>query len=249
MGGKSGGGGGGDQEVTTRPFPAQERALTRLFGRAEGAFGQGPQQFFPGSTISAQSPSTVLGQRAALDAVAPQSALGMAGARSVAAALDPMSAQSQAVMDPFISKLQGQILPGIGSQAISQGAFGGSRQGIQEQQAAEATAAAATQAMLRNQLAAMSALPTAQRGLLAPSQTLSAVGAQQQGYEQSLIDAARQRFAFEQQAPETALDRLASRISGVNLGQIGTTSGGGGGGTDAAQLAGLGLAGYGLLKG
>ena len=245
MGGKSG---GGDTETVTRPFPAQEAALTRLFGRAEGAFNQGPMQFFPGQTVAAQSPSTVLGQKAALDAVAPQAGLGMAGARSVAAALDPLSAQSQAVIDPFIARLQGQILPGIGSQAIRQGAFGGSRQALQEQQAAEATAGAATQAMLRNQLAAMGALPTAQRGLLAPSQTLSEVGAQQQAYNQALIDAERQRFAFEQQAPETALDRLASRISGVNLGQINTTSGGGGG-SDLASLAGLGLAGYGLFKG
>ena len=241
------GGGGGDTEQTTRPFPAQEKALTRLFGLSEGAFEQGPMQYFPGQTVASQAPSTIQGQRAALDAVSRQAGLGVAGARSVAAALDPMSAQSQAVMDPFITRLQSQILPGIGSQAIRQGAFGGSRQGIQEQQAAEATAGAATQAMLTNQLNAMSALPAAQRGLLAPSQTLSAVGAQQQGYEQSLIDAARQRFAFEQQAPETALDRLASRISGVNLGQIGTTSGGGG--TDAANLAGLALAGYGLTKG
>jgi len=237
-----------DTTQTTRPFPAQERALTRLFGLSQGAFDQGPMQFFPGQTVAAQSPNTIAAQQAALGAAAPQAGLGMAGARSVAAALDPMSAQSQAVMDPFISKLQGQILPGIGSQAIRQGAFGGSRQALQEQQAAEATAGAATQAMLRNQLAAMSALPTAQRGLLAPSQTLSAVGAQQQGYEQSLIDAARQRFAFEQQAPETALDRLASRVTGVNLGQIGTTSGGGGGGSDLASLAGLGLAGYGLFN-
>ena len=234
---------------TTRPFPAQERALTQLFGLSQGAFEQGPMEYFPGQTVASQAPSTIQAQEAALGAVSPQAGLGMAGARSVAAALDPLSAQSQAVMDPFIAKLQSQILPGIGSQAIRQGAFGGSRQALQEQQAAESTAGAATQAMLRNQLAAMSALPTAQRGLLAPSQTLSAVGAQQQGYEQALIDAERQRFAFEQQAPETALDRLASRITGINLGQVGTTSGGGGGGSDLASLAGLGLAGYGLFKG
>ena len=233
---------------TTRPFPAQERALTQLFGLARGAFEQGPQQYFPGGTVAAQSPNTLAAQQAALDAAAPQAALGMAGARSVAAALDPMSAQSQAIMDPFISRLQGQILPGIGSRAIQQGAFGGDRQRIQEQQAAEATAGAATQAMQRNQLAAMSALPTAQRGLLSPSQTLSAVGSQQQAYEQALIDAARQRFAFEQQAPETALDRYASRLTGVNLGNISTGTQTGGG-ADLANLAGLGIAGYGLVKG
>ena len=240
-------GGSSKQTTVTKPFPAQEKALTEAFDLAKGVYGQGPMAFFPSATVAAQSPNTIAAQQAAIEAAAPQAALGMAGARSVAAALDPMSAQSQAVIDPFIAKLQTQILPGIGSRAIQQGAFGGDRQRIQEQQAAEATAGAATQAMLRNQLAAMSALPTAQRGLLSPSQTLSAVGAQQQAYEQALIDAARQRFAFEQQAPETALDRYASRLTGINLGNI-TTGTQSGGGADLANLAGLGIAGYGLTR-
>jgi hypothetical protein len=238
-----------DTTSTVKPFPEQEKALTRLFGMAQESYDQGPMEFFPDSTVAAQADATLQGQQAALDAAAPQAALGMAGARSVAAALDPTSEQSQAVINPFISRLQGQILPGIGSRAIQQGAFGGDRQRIQEQQAAEATAGAATQAMLRNQLAAMSALPRAQSALLSPSRTLSAVGAQQQAYDQALINAARQRFAFEQQAPETALDRLASRLTGVNLGQIGTTSGGGGGGSDLASALGLGLGAYGLFGG
>ena len=241
-------GGSDKQTTTTRPFPAQEKALTEAFDLSKGVYNQGPMAFFPGQTVADQSANTIAAQQAAIEAAAPQAALGMAGARSVAAALDPTSAQSQAVMDPFISRLQSQILPGIGSRAIQQGAFGGDRQRIQEQQAAEATAGAATQAMLRNQLAAMSALPRAQASLLAPSRTLSAVGAQQQAYDQALINADRQRFMFEQQAPETALDRLASRITGVNLGQISETSGGGGGSNLAGNL-GLGLGLYGLFGG
>jgi hypothetical protein len=238
-----------DTTQTSRPFPAQERALTRLFGLSEEAFNRGGMQFFPGQTVASMNPNIEAGQQMALDAANAQSALGMAGARSTAAMLDPTSEQSQAVMNPFIAKLQSQILPGIGSQAIQQGAFGGDRQRIQEQQAAEATAGAATQAMLRNQAQAMSALPISQRALLQPSQTVAGVGGQQMGYDQALIDAARERFAFNQEAPQTALDRLASRITGVNLGQISTTSGGGGGGgSDLAGALGLGLAGYGLFN-
>jgi len=245
-------GGGGQPATTTsttKPFPAQEQALTRLFGLSEAAFEAGPQQFFPGETVAAQAQPTLAGQQLALDAVAPQAGLGMAGARAVQAALDPLSAQSQAVMAPAIAKLQSEILPGIGSRAIQQGAFGGDRQRVQEQAAAEATAGAATQALLRNQLAGMSSLGAAQQGLLAPATTASQVGAQQQQYQQALIDAARERFQFEQQAPETALDRLGSRISGIQLGQIGTSTSSGGGGSDLAQAAGAGLVGYGLLKG
>jgi len=235
--------------TTTKPFPAQEKALTKLFGLSEAAFEAGPQEFFPGQTVAGQSGNTLAGQQLALDAIAPQAGLGMAGARAVQAALDPMSAQSQAVMAPAIAKLQSEILPGIGSRAIQQGAFGGDRQRVQEQAAAEATAGAATEALLRNQLAGMSALGSAQQGLLAPATTASQVGAQQERYNQALINAARERFQFGQQAPETALDRLGSRIAGINLGQIGTSTSEGGGGNSAAQLAGLGMLGYGLFKG
>lgn len=235
--------------TTTKPFPAQEKALTRLFGLSEAAFEAGPQQFFPGETVAGQTQPTLAGQQLALDAIAPQAGLGMAGARAVQAALDPTSEQSQAVINPMIANLQSQILPSIGSRAIQQGAFGGDRQRVQEQAAAEATAGAATQALLRNQLAGMSALGSAQQGLLAPATTASQVGAQQQQYNQALINAARERFQFEQQAPETALDRLGSRIAGINLGQIGTTTSEGGGGSAAGQAAGAALLGYGLLKG
>lgn len=234
---------------TTKPFPAQEKALTRLFGLSEAAFEAGPQQFFPGQTVAGQSGNTLAGQQLALDAIAPQAGLGMAGARAVQAALDPTSEQSQAVINPMIANLQSQILPSIGSRAIQQGAFGGDRQRVQEQSAAEATAGAATEALLRNQLAGMSALGSAQQGLLAPATTASRVGAQQEAYNQALINAARERFQFEQQAPETALDRLGSRVAGINLGQIGTSTTEGGGGNSAAQAAGLGLMGYGLFKG
>jgi len=246
------GGGGGspaDTTTTTKPFPAQEKALTELFGLSQAAFEAGPQQFFPSQTVAGQSGNTLAGQQLALDAVAPQAGLGMAGARAVQAALDPMSAQSQAVMAPAIAKLQSEILPEIGSRAIQQGAFGGDRQRVQEQSAAEATTGAATEALLRNQLAGMSALGAAQQGLLAPATTASQVGAQQERYNQALINAARERFQFGQQAPETALDRLGSRISGIQLGQIGTSTSTPASGNSLAQAAGAGLVGYGLLKG
>jgi len=245
----SGGNAPANTTTTTKPFPAQEKALTRLFGLSEAAFEAGPQQFFPGETVAGQTQPTLAGQQLALDAIAPQAGLGMAGARAVQAALDPTSEQSQAVISPMIANLQSQILPSIGSRAIQQGAFGGDRQRVQEQAAAEATAGAATQALLRNQLQGMSALGAAQQGLLAPATTASRVGAQQQAYNQALVDAARERFQFEQQAPETALDRLGSRISGIQLGQIGTTTSTPASGNSLAQAAGAGLLGYGLLKG
>ena len=239
-----------DTTTTTKPFPAQEKALTELFGMSQAAFDAGPQQFYPGQTVANQSFNTLAGQQLGLDAAGIQGGLGMQAAQNLSAAFDPTSAQSQSVINPLIANLQGQILPGIGSQAIQQGAFGGDRQRIQEQSAAEATAGAATQAILRNQQNAIQNLGNVQSGLLAPARTVSAVGSQQDAYDQALINADRQRFTFQQEAPETALDRYASRITGVNLGQISNTSGGGGGGgSNAASAVGAGLTAYGLFGG
>ena len=248
-----GGGGSAPSNTTqtTKPFPAQERALTQLFGLAENQFGQGPQGFFPGDTVGAQSQNTVAAQQLALDAVNPQAQLGMAGFQSAMAGLDPNSAQSQAIINPMIANLQSQILPSIGSNAIQQGAFGGDRQRIQEQQAAEATTASAMQALMANQQQAIGSMGMVNQGLLQPAQTASSVGAQQEARNQAIINAERQRFMFGQESPETALDRLGSRVSGVNLGQITNSSSGGSGSSSGRNLGtavGAGLTAYGLAK-
>lgn len=243
----SGGGGSTPSSTTqtTRPFQAQEQALSRLFGVSQDQFNLGPEQYFPGDAVSAQSPNTVFGQQLALDAVSPSASLGINSANAVNAALDPTSAQSQALISPLIAQLQGQILPSIGSRAIQQGAFGGDRQRIQEQEAAEATTSAAMETLLRNQLNAVGAAGAANQNLLRPSQITSAVGAQQEARDQALINAAMQRFAFEQQAPQTALDRLTSRISGVNIG--GTTHTVNSGGSSGSGVGGALATGAGAL--
>ena len=224
------GGGSGDQPASsttiTKPFPAQEKALTELFGMSQAAFDAGSDQYYPGSAVANQSFNTATAQQLGLDAAGIQGGLGMNAASALNAAFDPNSAQSRAIIDPFTAKLQSQILPGIGSQAIQQGAFGGDRQRIQEQSAADSTATAATQAYLQNQQNAIQNLGTVQSGLL-------------------------DRFRFEQEAPQTALDRLASRITGINLGNISNsaTQRSGGGGVDLGGVAGLGLAAAGLFGG
>ncbi len=247
--------GGGDQPSSstniTKPFPAQERALTELFGMSQAAFDQGPDQYYPGSAVANQSFNTATAQQLGLDAAGVQGALGMGAANALNAAFDPLSAQSRAITDPFITDLQTKILPGIGSQAIQQGAYGGDRQRIQEQSAVTATTDAATKAMLANQQNAMQNLAGVQSGLLKPAATVSEIGAQQERYQQDLINADINRFKFEQESPQTALDRLLSRITGINLGGISNTTSGGGqsSGVDLGGIAGLGLAGASLFGG
>ena len=246
--------GGGDQPSSsttiTKPFPAQERALTELFGMSQAAFDAGSDQYYPGSEVANQSFNTATAQQLGLDAAGVQGALGMGAANALNAAFDPNSAQSRAIIDPFVSNLQGQILPGIGSQAIQQGAYGGDRQRIQEQSAADSTATAATQAYLQNQQNAMQNLAGVQSGLLRPAATVSEIGAQQEAYQQSLINSDIARFRFEQEAPQTALDRHASRITGINLGNISNSATKqNSGGIDLGGVAGLGLAAAGLFGG
>ena len=241
--------GGGDTEQTTRPFPAQERALTRLFKRAEGLYQEGPDQFFPGQSLAGVTPDTLAAQAMARGAIGGQKEIADANQSALAGMLDPNSAAGRAATQPFIDRLQKEILPGIGSNAIRQGAFGGSRQRIQEQEAGAKTADAATQAILRNQANAMRLTPSVQQGMLTPSMTLDALGRSTQGREQMEIQDAMRRFQFGQQARQTALDRLASRITGTSLGTINQQQMPDQTANQLLSAGGLGLAGYGLFSG
>tara|TARA_R110000803_G_scaffold102048_3_gene170092 strand:+ start:1743 stop:2525 length:783 start_codon:yes stop_codon:yes gene_type:complete len=250
----SGGGGSNSPTYTTtinEPFAEQKSSLVEAFGMANAAFDAGADRYYPGSEVANQSFNTATAQQLGLDAAGVQGALGMGAANALNAAFDPLSAQSRAITDPFVAQLQGQILPGIGSQAIQQGAYGGDRQRIQEQSAVTATTDAATKAMLANQQNAMQNLAGVQSGLLRPASTVSEVGAQQERYQQDLINADINRFKFEQEAPQTSLDRLISRITGINLGNVSNTTSGGGqsSGVDLGGIAGLGLAGASLFGG
>ena len=127
------------------------------------------------------------------------------------------------------------ILPGMQSQAVAQGAFGGSRQAVQQGQAGAAASGQIADSLARASLqergqtmnaqlqargqdlasrqASLSFLPTASNQLQVPGQIQQQIGAQQQFRSQQEINAARERFDFNQNRPELALDRLANRAS------------------------------------
>ena len=242
-------GGSDTVEQTTKPFPEQERALTRLFTRAEDLYARGPDQFFPGLSLAEESPDTIDARALARGAIGGQQQVADANLSALTGMLDPNSASGRAATQPFIDRLQKEILPGIGSNAIRQGAFGGSRQRIQEEEAGAKTADAATQAILRNQANAMRLTPSVQAGMLTPSRTLDALGRATQSREQMEIEDAIRRFQYGQQAPQTALDRLASRITGTSLGTINQQQLPDQTMNQLLSAGGLGLASYGLFKG
>lgn len=250
-----GGGGGGDSEVTNRPFPAQEKALTKLFTRAESEFNRGPDRFFPQNQLAGEDPNTLAARESALAQVGNFDALGadfLGGARSGIAASQfgtpEFEAQADLLANPILDQFRETILPGISNTAASQGAFGGSRQGVQEAQASGEVADALAQSRIglfregQQNLSRLLALsPQLQQTQLAGSNLQGRVGAQIQNRRQQEIDAARERFQFNQEAPERALDRLAGRVSGVDIGGITSTTGTGGGG--------FGFSGAGLIGG
>ena len=225
---------------TTRPFPAQEAALTRFFGSAENQFNQGPQEFFPSPTVAQPSVNTLGAEQQALGQAQGLGQSATAQNNVLQGLLDPTSAANRASINPLIQQLQEQIIPGIGSRAIQQGAFGGDRQRVQEGVAARDISSAATDTILRNQLGALSAAPSVAEQQLLPAELTGAVGEAQDARTQAQIDAERERFDFGQEAPEVALDRLASRITGNSLGNISTArTAGGSSGSNLGQAAGL----------
>lgn len=241
-------GGSSSGTTTTRPFKQQREALERLFERSEDLYNLGPDEFFPGRSLAEESADTIAAREMARGAIGGQQQIADANLSALTGMLDPTSAAGRAATQPFIDQLQQRILPRIGSTAIQQGAFGGSRQRIQEQQAGSAVADAATQAILRNQANALRLSPSVQAGMLTPSRTLDALGRSAQGREQMEISDAMRRFQFEQQAPQTALDRLASRITGTSLGTIQQQQLPNQTANQLLSAAGLGLAGYGLFN-
>lgn len=225
--------------TAARLDPQQEQAFRSFLGEAQNQYAQGPMEFYPGSTIAPESQQTIAARQ--LVSGATPRLLGQAAqagdafsnlASPAGYSVDPRLAE--AVSRPVMQQFQEQILPSIRSSAVSQGAFGGTRQGLVEGQAARDATGAISDSIaqaalagrsqdIQSRLGALGSLGSLQQGYLTPIGALSGAGAQEQAYQQALVDADRQRFEFNQQAPGYALDQLLSRITGVNLGGITAT--------------------------
>ena len=161
---------GGDDTVQ-KPYyiEGQEAGLKDAIATARGQFEQGPNSYYPNSTVAGLDPTLAAGWQ---DKLGSGDRLQQMADRSGQAAMDvagggdrvggftledqigfgiPEQYQN-AIMDPIMKQLNQQIIPGIHTAAQSQGAFGGSR--MQQQKADAATQATdmATQAMIRGNL-------------------------------------------------------------------------------------------------
>lgn len=229
--------------VTNELSPEQRQLLNLAMPVAE-RFVQNPPTFFPGPTVAPFSPLETEGQQAAL-AFAREQLPGIVGAPTQGLqfltsgdVLRPESnpalqAAIEAAIRPLHQTFGQQILPGIRGEAQLAGQFGGSRQGVAEGIASQALLQGVGDVSARMQSEAyQTALDNMTRALafapgivglgLLPSDVISAVGGQQRGMEQALINEQIQRHAAEQLLPFQAAQQVAGLAFGMPGG--GTTS-------------------------
>jgi hypothetical protein len=256
MGGSKGSG-ASTQTVQQELSPEQQKLLGMVTPIAEETLAKGVQ-LYPGSTIAGFDP---------LETQASQQAVQVANNALPAINADALSANNmllsgragtldnpalQGAIDaatrPIIDNLTQQILPNIRSGAVTAGGMGGSRQGIAEglssqgamRAVGETSAGIANEAFLRGlqgQVSALGLVPQTQQAMLAPTNILGAVGAQNRAMEQALLTEESQKFINEQ----LIQFELAKQVAGLAFGMPG-------GGTTATTLA-PGSSGPGALQG
>lgn len=239
--------GGGVTTQQTELDPIQRKALESVIGKSEERFAEGPLEFFPGQTLAGEDPLTAAGQNIQLGQFGNLQDFSGEALQAATRGLNldlinqPETQRlAEAAVRPIQQRFQEQILPGIQSAAVQQGAFGGSRQDISEAIAAREFGTAALDARsgvlldaqragLDQQARILGLAPQISAGQLFPGQAVQDIGAQRQERGQQEIEAERERFEFGQLAPEEQLDRFASRVTGINLGPttVQTSKGGG----------------------
>lgn len=220
------------QTTTSKPFPEQLPFVRRVFSEAQDLFNQGPQQFFPGETVAGFDPITTEAQNLQVNLarnfggfLAPQAQAFSQLLQTPDPANDPtVQAFADAAVRPLEQQLTEEVLPALSSQAVSQGAFGGSRQDLLEQQAVDRFARTAGDVragifsdafnqQLQAQQRALALAPQFLQQLSVPAQLLSEVGAARENLAQQQIDADRERFDFQQVAPLLNLQNFSNLIN------------------------------------
>jgi hypothetical protein len=212
----------------------QDQQIKDYFNLLQGFTAGGPQQYFPGETVAQLTPEQLQAQQMMLqfaqggaqDLYGQMQGAGQAAGNMIGmAGQDPSTSPGFQQMVDYLTTRSNQnfsenLLPQIRGGSIANNMYGSSRGAD-----AGALAGARTQEGLsgtigqmlmeayarnnQNALSAMGMMPgitgaTQQAGLL-PAQLVGAVGEQNQGMDQALINAAIDRWNFEQNAPATHL--------------------------------------------
>lgn len=229
------------------PWAGQQPYLQELFGRASGLLGSGGPQFFPGSMIAPQSAATGQAQtmaqnlagslQPAVNKSLETSLWNMGGGRDVANHPYLKSA-IQAAQQPVVERFYGLGGPAAGIRGhFTAGNSGGSgtREGIAQgvaekglnQQLVNMSAGMTMDAYNRAQedsIRSLALMPQTMQGAAFPASLMEGVGASQDMYAQSLIDADMTRWNYNQNLPWMNLSNFQNFIGGQNYGSSGTTT-------------------------
>jgi len=238
-------GGGGTSTTTVEPSPEQRAILRQQLDYANQMRDLGPQEFFIGDTLADMTAETEAGLQAQMDAATDLGLMSDAARERFveSIAYDPFTDPATesyltALTNPLMKQFQEETIPGLNTAAVQGGAFGGDRAAIQQARATEGLVSQMAdirakglqdivQSNRETQLNMLRMLPQFQDAALLPSQVIQDVGAAREGYTQAEIDAARERFEFEQSAPRQSLRDAAAMLSGLDFGTITRQTGGG----------------------
>lgn len=233
----------GGQTTTTDPWLGAQEGLAVGVIEAQNLFEQQMQDFTPYSDqlYATQTPTMQQAQEMQLGLAAgipgqvdpiTQYGQDLISGQYLDPASNPyLTDYIQTAIDPLTQSLMQEVLPGIRSEAIAAGGYGGSRQGLAEagavdaylQQASDITTqmAAETYALERGyQQAAPETIGAAlQLDLLAPTLTAE-VGAAQQAEEQALLDETYALWQMQQEQPWMPLEQFMGIM--VPAGGMGT---------------------------
>jgi hypothetical protein len=227
------------------PLAQQLPFFQNLWQQAQEAFGQTNGQKFGGSLYAAPN-ALQTGAVSAINAAAPGMGQGVDELRNLATSqlrgdwLDPATnPYIKNVADAALAPVQdrfNQNKLAISDRAIAQGAYGGSRQDLQELQALDdfsKTSGNITSGIYGDNYARERGIQQGSAGLLDQANILAlagptaqlGAGALQQGWQQGGLDAALKKFQMDQQAPWTGVSELANILTAGGFGSsTGTTS-------------------------
>jgi hypothetical protein len=210
---------------------APQQGPQNSFQQSAEAYGLPTLQYFPGQTVAGQTQDTRIGQglaRGAAGNVALNNEQGTAALQRLLRGPnvnnDPtLNAFADAATRPLYAQ-QDSALSENDDRAIAQGAFGGSRQALSRQDIRDSTTRQvgdvragiynnAYNQQFAGQQNAIAQLGAVNSQQTQPAQIFSQIGAQNEEFNQQNINAARERFEFERDAPDLALNQYANLIN------------------------------------
>jgi hypothetical protein len=220
------------------PWDAAKPYYERLYSKAESEVND-PMSYYPGQTIANQTANQLASQQMITDyatnTAQPMMNLGLSNTTDILSGkyLDPSTNPYLAknvgyAVGDVINQFTTEALPAIRSGAGSAGGYGGTRQALAEGKAFDSALNNAMRTasqmygdnyntQFQNMMATQANLPSYLQAAAVPAQMIGDVGAQQQAYQQDLINDAVARHNFAQEQDWANIQNLSAVLNGGNF--------------------------------